>query len=63
MKVTLNITHTIFSPLSKAYQVATEMQADDEDWVYIVVPNPVLGGPDTAIIKVYDEDGVYVETV
>jgi len=59
----LDTTHQIFRPTTKAYQVAAEMQANDEDWTYQVIENPNPGGPDTAIIKIYDEDGEFVANV
>lgn len=59
----LDTTHQIFSPASKAYQVAAEMQANDEDWAYKVIKNTVKGGPNTAIIKVYNEDNEFIALV
>ncbi len=63
MLKTLDTVHQIFSPASKAYDVAASMQEEDEDWSYRVIENPCSGGPDTAIIKIYDEDNEFVAIV
>lgn len=48
-----------YSPASKAYEIAAQLQVDDEDWEYRVIKNPDVS-KDSAIIKVYDEDGEFV---
>ena len=57
--ITLNITYTIFSQ-DDAKRVAAELNQDEDGWTYKVENNPNPNGHQTAIIKIYDEDGEFV---
>lgn len=56
---TINTTHQIFS-ITEVYEIAKDMQANDDDWTYKVVPNPNPNGPNTAVIEVYDGDDQFI---
>ncbi len=47
--------HTIFASEAKASEVAEQIQNDDPDWTYVVVPDPAGSG--RAVIEIRDEDG------
>lgn len=50
-------------PKDKAIKLAAQLNEGDEDWTYVVIENPDPDGPKTAIVKAYDEEGVYVATM
>lgn len=58
--IKIGMSGVAYSPISKAYEIAAELQENDLDWTYDVVENPDKDGPKTAIIKVYDEDGFFI---
>lgn len=51
-------TWTIYPTVEMAEKVATVLKANDEDWDYKVIPSP--NGNGKAVIKVYDEDGIFL---
>ncbi len=53
--------HTVFSDEAKANAVAAQIQRDDPDWSYSVVPDPKGSG--RAVIEIRDEDGVLIGKV
>lgn len=56
--VLIHHTHKIWN-LDDATETAAMLNADD-DWTYIVEPNPQEVEPTHAIIRIYDEHGDYV---
>lgn len=51
---------TLFAA-DKVDAVAAEMQANDDDWTYVVKHDPT--GRAYSLIEIYDEDGEYVGKV
>ncbi len=54
-----NQPHRIYNTIATA--VAAENNADADGWNYVVVPDPKGSG--RAIIKVYDEDGEFLDNL
>lgn len=62
MAVLIPTPNQIFSQ-EKAVEIAAKLNADKEDdWTYIVENNPEKDKP-TAIIRIYDENSNYIETL
>lgn len=57
MKASINTPSHAYSH-ELALKIAKELQDGDEDWTYTVVKNPL--GKGLSVIKIYDEDGVFV---
>jgi len=57
----INQLHTIYNTVSEAEKVASANNADSDGWEYVVVADPQGSG--RAIIKVYDEDGVFLDNL
>ena len=56
----LDQTHTLYIK-ERAEAIATELNAGDEDWTYIVVHDPA--GTGYSFIEIHDEDGEFVGRV
>ncbi len=56
-----NQPHTIYNTVAAATVVADANNADSDGWEYVVVPDPKGSG--RAIIKVYDEDGKFLDNL
>lgn len=62
MSVLIPMPNQIFSQ-EEAVKIAAKLNADKEDdWTYIVENNPEKD-KSTAIIRIYDENGDYIETL
>ncbi len=55
-----NLPATLFAA-DKVDAVAAEMQANDDDWTYVVKHDPT--GRAYSLIEIYDEDGEFVGKV
>lgn len=56
--ILLNHIHAVFPTVAAAEAVAAQNAAEDDDWEYRVVPDPQGSG--RAIIKIFDEDKLFV---
>ncbi len=56
-----NQPHTIYGTVAAATKVADANNADSDGWKYVVVADPKGSG--RAIIKVYDEDGLFLDNL
>lgn len=48
-------TYTIYNTVAEAEEAAAANRAIDEEWTYLVVPDPKGSG--RAIVRILDEDG------